>query len=138
MDVLDNQAAPLSAASNRDKFYEAACPCRSTLDLLSSKWTALVIGALEVRTHRFGELQRVLPGVSKKMLAQTLRVLEADGLISRAVHVEAPIRVEYALTELGRSAAIPLAAVREWSIENAQRIELARRDHARRTGIPAP
>jgi DNA-binding HxlR family transcriptional regulator len=138
MDVLDKQAARLAAASEKDEHYDAACPCRSTLDLLSSKWTALVIGALEQRTHRFGELQRGLPGVSKKMLSQTLRVLETDGLISRTVYAEAPIRVEYALTELGRSAAIPLAAVRDWSMKHAKHIELARRDHAKRTGVPAP
>ncbi|MEU5157174.1 helix-turn-helix domain-containing protein [Glycomyces sp. NPDC021274] len=138
MDVLHKQVAPGATGSDKDEHYESACPCRSTLDLLSSKWTALVIGALEERTHRFGELQRVLPGVSKKMLAQTLRVLEADGLISRTVHAEAPIRVEYTLTELGRSAAIPLAAVREWSMKHAKSIDRARRDHAKRTGIPAP
>ncbi len=94
--------------------YEAQCPCRSVLDLLANKWSALAIGALEAGPHRFGALQRRLQGVSPKVLTRTLRRLEATGLVARTVYPEVPLHVEYELTELGRGAAVPLNALRAW------------------------
>ncbi|THV40240.1 helix-turn-helix transcriptional regulator [Glycomyces buryatensis] len=102
------------------------CQCRSVLDLLANKWTALIIDALEVRTHRFGELRQRLKGISRKMLTQTLRALEADGLVNRKVYPEVPLRVEYSLTDLGRSAAIPLRQLKAWSRDNADEIARSR------------
>ena len=94
--------------------YEAGCPCRSLLDLLANKWTALAIGALEDGPVRFGALKQTLGGVSPKMLAQTLRRLEASDLVSRTVYPAVPAHVEYALTDLGRSVAEPLRGLRLW------------------------
>ncbi|RKN44972.1 winged helix-turn-helix transcriptional regulator [Streptomyces hoynatensis] len=98
--------------------YAGQCPCRPLLDLLANKWSALAIGALEDGPRRFGELQRRLQGVSPKVLTRTLRRLEDFGLLDRTVYPAVPLHVEYALTPLGRSAAIPLNALRSWAEEN--------------------
>ncbi|MGW6917954.1 winged helix-turn-helix transcriptional regulator [Kitasatospora sp. NPDC054939] len=94
--------------------YAAQCPCRAMLDLLAGKWSALAIGALEQGPQRFGELQRSLQGVSPKVLTQTLRRLEDAALLARTVYPAVPPHVEYALTELGRGAAVPLGLLRAW------------------------
>jgi DNA-binding HxlR family transcriptional regulator len=94
--------------------YEAQCPCRSLLELLANKWTALAIGALEAGPMRFGALKRQLSGVSPKVLTQTLRRLEDSDLITRTVYPSVPARVDYELTELGRSVAEPLRGLRVW------------------------
>ncbi|MET7685312.1 helix-turn-helix domain-containing protein [Streptomyces sp. NPDC005423] len=98
--------------------YSAQCPCRALLDLLANKWSALAIGALEGGAQRFGELQRKLQGVSPKVLTQTLRRLEDSGLVDRTVYPAVPLHVEYALTPLGQSAAVPLNALRSWVEQN--------------------
>ena len=85
--------------------YTRDCPTRTVLEHLTSKWGVLVLAALRDRTYRFSELRRRVDGVSEKMLSQTLRVLEQDGLIARVAYPEVPPRVEYNLTELGREAA---------------------------------
>lgn len=94
--------------------YAALCPCRDLLDLLANKWSALAIGALEPGPQRFGQLRSRLQGISPKVLSQTLKRLEEQGLISRTVYAEVPARVEYDLTELGRGAAVPLGQLRAW------------------------
>jgi DNA-binding HxlR family transcriptional regulator len=106
--------------------YLSNCPCRQVLDMLADKWTALVIGALEDGPRRFGQLRVRLEGVSQKMLTQTLRGLERDGLVTRTVYPTMPLRVEYSLTDIGRSATQPLAALRAWSQQHYDDIERAR------------
>lgn len=98
--------------------YEAQCPCRPMLDLLANKWSALAIGVLEEGPQRFGALQRRLEGVSPKVLTQTLRRLEAASLVDRTVYPSVPLHVEYELTELGHSAAVPLRNLRAWVEDN--------------------
>ena len=95
--------------------YMRACPSRTVLELLSDKWTLLVICALIDGPLRFGELRRKLDGVTQKMLTQTLRSLERDGLLLRTVFATAPPTVEYELTELGDSTTPLLAEVRAWA-----------------------
>lgn len=108
--------------------YSDACACRDILDLVASKWSALVIGKLEEGPHRFGQLRRAVPGITQKMLTQTLRRLEHDGLVHREVLVQMrPPQVEYSLTELGRSITEPLAAIRDWSEQNLPNVRAARR-----------
>jgi DNA-binding HxlR family transcriptional regulator len=98
------------------------------LDLISNKWSALVIGMLDERSAvRFSELQAVLPGVGPKMLTQTLRRLEAASLVERTVYAEVPPRVEYTLSELGRSAAVPLGQIRAWAEEHIDQVEFLNR-----------
>jgi DNA-binding HxlR family transcriptional regulator len=93
----------------------------------------LALVALMERTHRFSELRRRIGGVSEKMLAQTLQVLEADGFVARTAFPEIPPRVEYALTPLGREVAAPLGALSGWVEANVGRVLAAQRRHTRRT-----
>ncbi|MET1074002.1 MAG: helix-turn-helix domain-containing protein [Umezawaea sp.] len=97
--------------------------------MVASKWTALVVGALEAGPQRFGQVRRRLEGITQKMLTQTLRTLTRDGLITRTVYPTVPMRVEYELTELGRSLVVPLRVLREWSEQNIDTIEAARVEH---------
>jgi len=95
--------------------YAETCATRQVLDRIADKWTALVIGLLEEEPKRFSELQRQIEGISQKMLTQTLRNLERDGLVQRTVYPEVPPRVEYRLTELGKTLCGPLNAIVNWS-----------------------
>jgi DNA-binding HxlR family transcriptional regulator len=105
--------------------YAESCPCRALLDLLANKWSALVMGLLEDGPVRFSVLQSKLPGVSSKMLTRTLRRLEAARLISRTVYPAVPPRVEYELTELGASAAVPLGLLRVWAEQNIDHVTVS-------------
>lgn len=98
--------------------YHADCPTRRILDRIGDRWTVLVIGTLGDANVRFSELRRRIEGISQKMLTQTLRGLERDGLVHRTVHPEVPVRVEYALTDAGRTLREPLRALEQWSIEH--------------------
>jgi len=111
---------------DKPNLYARNCPCRDVLDLVSGKWSALVIGALEESPLRFGRLRKAIEGITQKMLTQTLRDLERDGLLRRTVYATTPPQVEYALTQLGRSVADPLRQIREWSVDHMDEIESAR------------
>lgn len=100
----------------------ANCPSRTVLDHVTSKWGVLVIIALSERDLRWGELRRVVEGVSEKMLAQTLRTLEADGFVNRAAQPTIPPRVDYSLTERGRELAARLLPLMDWIADNADEI----------------
>ena len=106
--------------------YNQHCPTRMVLDRIADKWTVLVVGALEDKTKRFGELRREIGGVSQKMLTQTLRGLEMDGLVARRVYASVPPKVEYTLTKLGRTLIPVLEAIREWSEQNIEGVLKAR------------
>ncbi len=95
--------------------YDQYCPTRHALDRIADKYTVLIIVFLQESPRRFNELQRMITGISQKVLTQTLRSLERDGLITRTVYAEVPPRVEYALTPLGRTLIEPLAALRNWA-----------------------
>ena len=110
--------------------YFAACPTRQALDRLADKWTVLVVGLLEERPHRFGELLRRIDGISQKMLTQTLRSLEQDGLIDRRVKPTVPVTVEYSLTATGRTLTEPLDAVRRWAERHIESVLASRARHA--------
>lgn len=106
--------------------YDAACPTRQVLDHLSGKWTGLVVGRLLERPHRFSELRRAIGGISQKMLTQTLRALERDGLVDREVGAGMPPAVTYSLTPLGHSFADAVVQIRLWTTENFDRVQAAR------------
>lgn len=110
--------------------YSAHCPTRVVLDRVADKWTVLVLGLLEDRPVRFNQLRRQIEGISQKMLTQTLRNLEADGLVTRTVFPTVPVTVEYALTPLGRSLARTMEPVRRWAEENIDAILEARGKNA--------
>jgi len=100
---------------------------RSVLDSLGSKWSALVIRRLSARSpQRFSELKRSLDGISQRMLTETLRGLERDGLLTRKVYATVPPKVEYALSGLGASLAAQIGGVVSWAAANGSRIAAAR------------
>src|ERR1700757_2028259 len=101
--------------SSSASVMDAQCPSRLVLDRIADKWTALVIQILARGTMRYAELQRAIGGISQKMLTQTLRSLERDGLVQRKVHPVVPPKVEYSLTRLGRTLIEPLHALCRWS-----------------------
>jgi DNA-binding HxlR family transcriptional regulator len=108
--------------------YRAQCPCRDVLDLVANKWSALAIGALEGGPMRFGVLGHRLEGVTPKVLAATLKRLEAAGIVDRTVFPVVPLHVEYSLTDVGRSLAEPLAALRTWAEEHLDDVTLGAAD----------
>jgi len=118
--------------------YDRACPTRRVLDRIADRWTALVVGCLEDGTQRFSELQRSIGGISSKMLSQTLRSLERDGLVERTVHPVVPPHVEYRLTPLGETLTEPLAAVRAWAEANIEAVEAAQERYEALERDPAP
>jgi DNA-binding HxlR family transcriptional regulator len=95
--------------------FDPNCPSGRALDLISSKWTSLVVMSLSEGIKRYSDIQREIPTVSHKMLTQTLRRLEMRGLIQRTVYAEVPPRVEYALTEMGQTLVPPIKAVLSWA-----------------------
>lgn len=107
-------------------FDLARCPVRGVLDRLGDKWSTLIVIALARRPHRFGEVRRAVPDISKRMLTQTLRDLERDGLISRQVFPTKPPSVEYRLTALGESLLEPLHGLVGWAERHQDRIDSAR------------
>ena len=108
--------------------YNECCPTRMVLDRIADKWTVLIVGALEEKTKRFGELRREVGGVSQKMLTQTLRGLERDGVVVRTVYASVPPKVEYSLTRLGRTLVHILEEIRKWSELNIEDVLKARDD----------
>jgi DNA-binding HxlR family transcriptional regulator len=106
--------------------FDPDCPTRAVLDRIGDRWTVLVVLVLLAGTRRFGELRDQIAGVSPKVLTATLRALERDGLVRRHVYAEVPPRVDYTLTELGRSLETPLRAIRDWAETNMPAIETAR------------
>ncbi|MEY9928626.1 DNA-binding HxlR family transcriptional regulator [Catenulispora sp. GP43] len=118
--------------------YERGCPSRDLLDRIGDKWSILVLGELGRHgTSRFTQLRKQLAGVSEKMLTQTLRALERDGLVVRTVYPEVPVRVEYSLTPLGVTLRGPLKALTDWSLEHTTDVLAAREEYdarAVRTG----
>lgn len=103
-----------------------ACPTRQVINRIGDRWSLLVLYALERQTLRFQELRRTVDGISQKMLTQTLRALERDGLVHREIFASVPPRVEYRLTDLGRGLAGRIRAIREWAYTHMDDIETAR------------
>lgn len=110
--------------------FSRTCPSHTVLDTLSSKWVYLTVCCLRTGTKRHGELARKLDGISPKMLAQTLRELERDGLVHREAYAVIPPRVEYSLTPLGLQLAGLLDQIRRWSEEHVPEILAAREKQA--------
>ncbi|AKN68473.1 HxlR family transcriptional regulator [Streptomyces sp. PBH53] len=122
----------MTAAQRREQAradYDAflrSCPTNQLLGRLSDKWVSLVVAALAPGPLRYSDLGRKIAGVSPKMLTQTLRALERDGIISRTVTPSVPVRVDYALTPLGASLAGLLTAVKDWAETHFDEVRTAR------------
>ncbi|MBV8355086.1 MAG: helix-turn-helix transcriptional regulator [Candidatus Eremiobacteraeota bacterium] len=112
--------------SDAEVYNQAACPSRLILERIADKWTTLVIGILaQAERRRFSELRRMVGGISQKMLTQTLRDLERDGLVKRTIFAEIPPRVEYELTPLGRTLCGPLGSLTQWAHDHIDEVKNA-------------
>ncbi len=100
-----------------EQLEEANCPVTATVSIIGGKWKPPILSRLVEGVKRFGELQRLVPHITKKMLTQQLRELEQDGIIKRKVYRQVPPKVEYSLTEYGKSLKPVLAAMEAWGIE---------------------
>lgn len=98
------------------------CPVETSLELIGGRWKARILWKLYKRTMRFGELRREMAGITEKMLAQQLRALEQDELVQRTMYHEMPPRVEYALTNFGRTLGPMLETLANWGTENYDQI----------------
>jgi DNA-binding HxlR family transcriptional regulator len=122
----------MTAAARRTKerdaynVYVAQCPSRQLLDRLSDKWVGLVLKALEPGPLRYSAIARTVAGVSQKMLTQTLRTLERDGLVTREVTPSVPVRVDYELTALGRSLMPVMRSLHIWAEQHMDKVIAAR------------
>ena len=101
---------------------DEVCRPRQALELISDRWSMIVVKALGEGVHRYGVLHREIGGISQKMLTQTLRSLERDGLVRRTVYPVVPPRVEYELTPLGETLMVPIAAIGEWAEQHLDEI----------------
>ena len=108
--------------------FDRTCPSRGLLTSAGDKWTILIILALEQRPLRFGQIEEVVDGISQKMLTQRLRAMAADGLLARWAYEETPPRVEYELTDLGRSLLPVAQALVDWVVDNCAAVEDHRGD----------
>lgn len=99
------------------------CPVATTVQLIGSKWKLLILRNLLARPWRFNELQKSLDGISQRVLTQSLRSLEADGIITRTVYPEVPARVEYAMSDLGESMRPIIEAMENWGIHYKENFE---------------
>jgi DNA-binding HxlR family transcriptional regulator len=127
-------AAQRRAAEKADyDVFLAQCPSRQLLDRLSDKWVVLVLVALEAAPRRYSQLARTIAGVSQKMLTQTLRTLERDGLVTRTVTATVPVTVTYELTALGRSLLEVIAGLKTWAESHMDDVLLARASYDAQT-----
>lgn len=131
-----SRSRPLTAQARRGELLSAECPSRDVLKHVTSRWGVLLLVVLMSGVHRFSDLRRRVGGVSEKMLAQTLKALEADGFVHRRSYATVPPHVEYTLTPLGRQVGKRVGALADW-IETSLPDILAARA-ARRSAPPPP
>ena len=117
--------------------YLAACPSRQLLDSISDKWVTLVLNSLADGPQRYSEMSRRLAGVSQKMLTQTLRKLERDGMISRRVTASVPVRVDYELTPLGSSLHAVVQQFKVWAESHMDDVIAARTAYDEQAAVSA-
>lgn len=117
----------------KGNIYDPDCPTRAVLDRVGDKWTVLVVLVLRDGPRRFSQVRDQIGGVAPKVLTQTLRRLERDGIVTRTVFPEIPPRVEYALTPLGRSLEHPIRVISGWAEENMPAVTRARESYDRAT-----
>lgn len=119
-------------AAGSDIAFRADCPSRPILDQIADKWSMMVMAVLE-RPCRFNEIKRRLEGVTQRVLTQTLRRLERNGMIERRVLPTSPVGVEYSLTPLGESLREPFGRLYDWTVDHAEEIRARQIDYDRRS-----
>ena len=124
---IRNRPQPPAADSPEEiQFDPELCPVRNVIAQISDKWSILVLIGLQQSSRRFSQLKRAIPDISQRMLTETLRKLERDGLVLRTVTPTIPPRVDYELTPLGLSLLEPLRELAAWALERREEIETAR------------
>lgn len=113
---------------------ETDCPVTHCLRVVGGKWKPVILFCIQNGVDRFGAMGRAVPGITKQMLTQQLRELEEDGIVSRTVHPVVPPRVDYALTDRGRSLLTVVAAMRDWGRADMERADMERADMGRAAG----
>ena len=106
--------------------FDGKCPTRQVLDRIADKWTVLIIRRLSDGTLRFAQLRRAVDGISQKVLTNTLRGLERDGIVTRRIYASGPPRLEYSLTDLGRSLSKLVEGICGWAEANIEKVQGAR------------
>ena len=106
--------------------FDSHCPTRQVLDCIADKWTVLIIRRLSNGTLRFAQLRRAVDGISQKVLTNTLRSLERDGMVTRRIYASVPPKVEYSLTGLGRSLCGLVEGICGWAAANIEKVQEAR------------
>uniref|UniRef100_A0AAU3H8V5 Helix-turn-helix transcriptional regulator n=1 Tax=Streptomyces sp. NBC_01401 TaxID=2903854 RepID=A0AAU3H8V5_9ACTN len=119
-------------ATRPEPRFSVNCPSRPILDQVADKWSMMVLAVLEHPT-RFNEIKRQLEGVTQRVLTQTLRRLERNGMVRRRVLETSPVGVEYSLTPLGESFREPFTRLYDWTVEHSAEIEQVRRAYDART-----
>jgi DNA-binding HxlR family transcriptional regulator len=109
--------------------FNSLCPTRQVLDRVADKWSVLIVRRLSTETMRFAQLRRAIDGISQKVLTITLRGLERDGIVTRRVYASVPPKVEYSLTDLGRSLCVLVAGICDWAEANIEQVQQARADY---------
>lgn len=122
----DRPTPPAPAVGGYD-VYSRLCPTRLVLDRIADKWSMLVLGRLRQGPRRFNALRREVDGVSQKVLSQTLKALERDGLVARRAFPTVPVTVEYSATPLGLTLGEVVAAVGRWAEANIEEVTTAQR-----------
>ncbi|MGH3379939.1 MAG: winged helix-turn-helix transcriptional regulator [Actinoallomurus sp.] len=122
-------------APGPDWVFRVDCPSRPILDQIADKWSVMAMAVLE-EPRRFNEIKRRLEGVTQRVLTQTLRRLERNGMVARRVLPTSPVGVEYSLTPLGRSLQEPFAHLYAWTVEHADEIRRRQEDYDARTAAP--
>lgn len=123
--------------STKYDVYAKACPTRVVLDHVADKWLVLVLGRLVEKPVRFNELRREVDGISQKVLSQTLKTMERDGLVQRRVFATVPVTVEYSSTALGKTLASKVVELGRWAEENIQAITAAQKSYDARAAKSA-
>ncbi len=120
-------AAKPRASQSPPNPYDSKCPTRVVLDRIGDKWTVLVLGLLCERPLRFNQMRRKIDGLTQKMLSQTLKALDRDGLVARKVNATMPVTVEYSITPLGATLAATVEELQRWARDHIEEVVQAQR-----------
>ena len=134
---MNTSAEIIGRYGDANVVFAADCPSRPILDQIADKWSMVVMAVLE-RPHRFNELKHRLDGITQRVLTQTLRRLQRNGMMQRRVLPISPVGVEYSLTTLGESLRQPFTVPYEWTVMHSGEIQTHQRNYDRRTRTDSP
>lgn len=121
--------------SHKHVSHDSCVAVRAVLNRVGDKWSVLIVSLLAYGPKRFSDLRRTIEGISQRMLTLTLKGLERDGLVTRTVYPTIPLRVEYELTQLGRTLRKPIQSLAKWAQDNRERIQQSRNRYDARSPV---